>query len=348
MKRKSPSKRTLMAAGIEDPMPTTKKPKISEDEDSPSSLTTNSFYGRKTKGYVTPLDRKLRRESQESDSSEYISQSSVENDVQDDLRKVKRIKSQKNGASEKSTSRTSQTNVLKAAHKRFSGIKCGSPKSPVNSALKLKGYPDDSPESTVSSDASSEKKFFKSRTPKLSKNKNNTGNLGKKKLSSSASKMTQKGLKMMYKPASMKNRVTPSSPDIKWKKRSLDSNPVRRSPRKQLSAIQNLGRNAADLYSHSDDSELESSDGRVILRLSPRKQFNGVNSPGNDTESNELFSSFYDSQSSASHNEKPADRIVCSNQETSPKSQSSCTDSVLLLSEVETESNASRSPGSYG
>ena len=340
MKGRSPSsKRTLLAAGLDNNTSAAKKLKISDedDDDSASSLSTNSFYGKKRSTYITPLDRKARRESQESDTENFSHSSVDENDTQNDMKKVKRTKSpKKNTSVVKQNTKTNQAK-LHGSHKPLSEIACGSPKSPLNNVLKV------NPESIVSSDTSS-KKFFKSRTPQLTKKRNGISYLSKKKQSSSASKMTQKGLKMLYKPASMKTKTAPSSPDIKWKKRSLDDNLVKRSQRKHFNFPQIPGGNSSSLlFVDSDSSEQESLDSASpILRRSPRKQVNSANSPTHSAVSTELFSSFDDSQTSPSRVAKHNGTIEST---CSPKSQSSCTDSVLLLSELESESNASRSPG---
>lgn len=339
------SKRSSTVAEMDRSPSVAKKRKLSDDDELNSSMSTNSFYGKKPSKYLTPLDRKARRESSLETDRENTSQSSTdENEGKGAVSQNKGKKSVSKQLSNKKGSNTvaelkkesRKANVLKEITK-------GSPRSPVTNVNNLNGVNhDESPtsdESPSSDTSGGNKRFFKSRTPVATKSRNNSGGgtANDKRNSSSGSKMTKKGLKMLYKPASMKNKVTPSSPDIKLKKRALGSpTMVRRSPRKLL-ALQLPGRNSSTLVSDSDSSSTVSSI-ENSPRRSPRKRFHGTSSQTSAVGSEELFSNVEDSQNSGRGSKKVA----------SPTSLSSgTTDSVRLLSEVESETNASGSPGRY-
>ena len=349
IKKQSPRRRTLEMADENCTSPA-KRLKISEDEDSVSSLATNSFYSKKSSTYLTPLERKARRESLET-SSENVSQSSTdENEIHSNIRlSGKKLSLKKKKSAGKSSNYTThhrnRVNKTASAQKPLAEIKLGSPRSPMKNVAKINGQERESPDSGASSETGSEKRFFKNKTPLINK-----------KQASSASKMTQKGLKMLYKPASLKNKVTPSSPDVKLKKRTGDSpnNMIRRSPRKHIGSWRMSEKNHSNSMNFFDDIDSDSTDAKSlggdtdddippIPRRSPRKQVTTTLSPATSMFSEDLFSSGGDSQQSQVHQiDKPNMRSV-----ESPRSQSSGTDSVLLLSELESESHASKSPGLY-
>ena len=336
-----------------------------DDEDSVKTYATNSFYGKKSSGYLTPLERKARRESLES-SYENTSQSSADENeiVSNKIPVLNRLSVKKKTSTYKlspgikhenarlSVKKKTSTSKLSSGIKRknvetpqkpLTEIKMGSPRSPVKNVAKGQEMHNGSPNSVTSSDAGSEKRFFKNRTPLISKSS--------KKLTSSASKMTQKGLKMVYKPASLKNKVTPASPDLKFKKRPEDSpdNLVRRSPRKHQGSwrmSEKLPLSPKDFFEDTDSDSTEgksiggdTDDGIEPIRRSPRKHVGSKLSPVNSLGSDDLFSNLGDSQQS---------QVKLSNgvdQHGSPRSQSSVSDSVRLLSEIDSESNSLKSPG---
>ena len=283
-----------------------------------------------------------------------MSQSSTdENEIHSNIRrsgKKPSLKKKKSiGKLNHATQHRNRVNKTNGAQKPLTEIKLGSPRSPVKNVAKINGQEHESPDSGASSEIGSEKRFFKSRTPLISKSN--------KKQQLSSSKMTQKGLKMLYKPASLKNKVTPSSPDLKLKRRTGDSpnNMIRRSPRKHVSSRRMSEKSSTNSMDFFEDIDSDSTDAKSlggdtdddippIPRRSPRKQLTAAVSPSLSMASEELFSSIGDSQQSQIYQtDKP--RSVRSVE--SPKSQSSGTDSVLLLSELESESNAGKSPGSY-
>ena len=328
-----------------------KRLKINEDEDCVSSVATNSFYSKKSATYLTPLERKARRESLET-SSENVSQSSTdENEIHNLRRSGKKpsLKKKKStGKLNHTTQHRNRVNKTYGTQEPLTEIKLGSPRSPVKNVAKINGQEHESPNIFASSETGSEKRFFKSRTPLINKSK--------KKQPLSTSKMTQKGLKMLYKPVSLKNKVTPSSPDLKLKKRTGDSpnNMIRRSPRKHIGSWRMSGKssNSMDFFEDidSDSTDAKSLGGDTdddippIPRRSPRKQVTAAVSPSISMASEELFSSIGDGQESQIY-QKDEPRSVRSVE--SPRSQSFGIDSVLLLSELESESNAGKSPGSY-
>ncbi len=310
--KESPRKR-----GNEDQVQSaSKKNRAEYDLESPPSMQTKSFYSGKNTNYMTPLERKNVRESAGVRMSPRL-RIAKENEYQQNKKQALKQTKGKPTKAKKSIVVKSEVTVkskpLAVKKEPLGEIAPGSPRSAVVNVSQ-------SPEGSTGSSASSQKKFFKSRTPQLVKSKASGG-------AGSSSKMTKKGLQMVYKPASMKNKVTPRSPDIKLFKR----NPAAKSP--------GLGFKPSNIFANSPKSP-----SLLSPRRSPRKQ---INSPLS-IRSEELFSS-----NATSVSEENVEPLIESPESTSTKltendspGVSSVTDSVNLMSEPDsTELNLENSPG---
>ncbi len=261
------------------------------------------------------MERKdLRESSTETDSSAAaaVSQTSSldesENADAQDSPQSKKRKSLKKRSSKSRLVPNVPKAVLSNAKSPLKEIQPSSPRSPQRNS-------NPAPRDVVQSPARNEKRFFKSRTPTAdktkgsnsssAKKKNGTPNSGKKATPSAVSKMTMRGLKMTYKPASLKNKTTPTSPDIRMIKRLVATPPLRRSPRKTAPPqLIGLGENvqlvdtlvesgdSAGPDSSRDDMDVAAS---PVRRRSPRKQPR-PRSPASSLQSEDLFPSTSGSQ----------------------------------------------------
>ncbi len=305
---KSPRKRRIEHELQSEP----KRNRTEDDLESPPSMQTKSFYSGKNTNYMTPLERKSVREKVGVRMSPRL-RIAKENDYQQNKKNALKQTKAKTTRAKKTVPVKSEVNIkskpLTVKKEPLGEITPGSPRSSVMNVSQ-------SPEGSTGSN-SSQKKFFKSRTPQLLKAKASGG-------PSSSSKMTKKGLQMVYKPASLKNKVTPSSPDLKFFKR----NPAAKSP--------GLCFKPSNIFANSPTSQSP--------RRSPRKQ---ISSPFS-IKSEDLFSSGSTSVSEENVNpliQSPRPPSTKHAREDSP-SESSVTDSVLLMSEPDsTEFNLDKSPG---
>lgn len=365
--KRTNGKRKITPSGAKAQSFPSKRFKASEDDDPTSPVKTSCFYGEKKFRYVTPLERKEMREIMKAKSDRRSQDSAGENENTDTNHAEGQSKNSASNNSVKQDRGTNENTGTSASHTKGKSKKPaskgraqkksktplleivpGSVRSPARNVPTDNEEKQEDKNDKESPPSSGEKKFFKSRTPVVKK----SGNPASGRNSASKSKMTPKGMKFLYKPASMKNKVTPASPDMKRLMRGLAESPmaVRRSPRKHPSTPEFPVRAASLMFGDQlsdseepDQASAASSESNVAEarpEMSPRKKAPADSPTSSALGSAELFSdmSSQTSKDSPSIRRKQAYGIL------TPSSISSCNDSVDLLSEVDSQTTAV-SPG---